>query len=235
VSTVEELTVQALARCAEFANEYPQTRSVLYRRLGVRQQQLFAAAARANPEYFGATALGLLDSNGAITLSGMGDPAATDPVPNMELISRIEVAQSSGSGVPAVGTEVNVVPVTDLDAALPPRVTVRGQVVAPVGTDLAGVTKLTVYYSHRPFGLRPTDGKVVVELPEPFQDLLVLDLARYLLRKAASLTREVRQVALAALDAEEQETLSNFIASVQSFTSAVERGRFGRSQGATRQ
>jgi hypothetical protein len=237
MSTVEELTIQALARCAEYGNDYPTTRSVLYRRLGVRQQQLFAAAARANPEYFGATALGTLDSNGAISLSTLGDPAAADPTPNMELLSRIEVAANDGSeGALDVGTEVHVVVVTDaLHAVLPPRVTVRGGVIASVGSDLAHVTQLFVYYSRRPFRLNYDDKATLVELPEPFQELLVIDLARFNLRKMASLTKEVRQVALAALDAEEQEGVANFIAAVQAFTSAVETGRFSRTQGSTRQ
>jgi hypothetical protein len=236
MATVEELTVQALARCAEYSNSYPTTRSVLYRRLGVRQQQLFSAAARANPEYFGATADGTLDGNGEIALATTGDPRATNPVPNMELISRVEVLASSGEDAPAVGSEINVVAVTDAEAAaLPPRLTIRGGTFAPVGNDLAQVTQIRVFYSRRPFRLDYEDEATEVELPEPFHDLLILDLARFTLRKMASLTQEVRQVALAALDAEEQEGMANFIATVQAFTSAVETGRFGRTQGSTHQ
>jgi hypothetical protein len=235
VATVAELADRALARCAEFGVAYPATRSLLYIRLGVRQQELYSAAARTNPEYFGATALGILDVNGEISLSTLGDPAAVDPVPNMELISRLEVAASSGAGAPAVGSEINVVPVTDPDAALAPRVTVRGGTIAPVGTDLALVSRILVFYSHRPFLLRPEDAAVVIEMPEPFHDLLVLDLALYLLRKTASLPKEERQVALAALGAEEKEGIANFLAHVKEFTSAVERGRFGRTQGSTKQ
>jgi hypothetical protein len=233
--TVDELADQALARCAEFGQTYPATRSLLYTRLGGRQQELFAAAARANPEYFGATALGILDGNGTVSLKSLGDPAAVDPVPSMELISRIEISASSGAGVPVPGTEVNAVPITDPGAALPPRVTIRGGNIAAVGTDLVGVTQLTVFYSHRPFRIGPTDGDKDAELPESFQDLLVLDLALFMLRKTASLPKEVRETALAALSAEEKEQLSNFLAHVQAFTSAVERGRFGRTQGNTRQ
>lgn len=235
-ATVEDLVVQGLARCAEYGNDFPETRSVLYRRLGVRQQQLYAAAARANPEYFGAAAIGTLDGSGRISLATMGDPGAADPTPNMELVSEIVVSAASGApGVPAVGALVHVVALTDPDAELPPRVTVRGGTIAPVGTDLAGVTQITVYYSHRPFGLRPQDGAVAVELPEPFHDLLVLDLARFLVRKMTTLSAEVRQAALQVFEAEEQEAMANFVATVQGFTSAVERGRFARTQGNTRQ
>jgi hypothetical protein len=235
-TTVEDIAIQALARCAEFGGSYPTTRSVMYRRVGARQQALYAAAARANPEYFGAEAIGTLDAQKAISLASLGDPAAGDPVPNMELISKIEVAVSSGAGALPVGTEIHVVPITDaMNAALPPRVTFRGGVIAQVGTDLATVTKINVYYSHRPFNLRPTDKAALIELPESFHELLVLDLARWLLRKASSVTKEVREVALAALEAEEKEELVNFLATVQAFTSAVERGRFSRTQGSTRQ
>jgi hypothetical protein len=209
---------------------------VLYRRLGVRQQQLFAAAARANPEYFGDAAVGTLDSGGKISLASLGDPTAIVPVEAMERISRVEVAASSGLTAPAAGTEINVVAVTDAEnAALPPRITIRGGVVAPVGSDLAGVTEILVYYARRPFRTNFEDKLTDVELPEPFQELLVLDLARFTLRKMASLTKEVREVALAALDAEEQEAMVNFLATVGAFTTAVERGRFGRTQGATGQ
>jgi len=236
MATVEDLAIQALARCAEFGGNYPSTRSVMYRRLGVRQQQLFSAAARVNPEYFGLTADGTLDANKEISLANTGDRTAQNPVPNMELISRIEVLANDGSqGAPAVGTEINVVPITDTGAALPPRLTIRGGTFAPVGTDFAQITQIRVFYSYRPFRFDPQDGTVTVELPEPFQDLLVLDLARFMLRKATTMTKEVREVALAALEAEEKESILNFEEHVDSFTKAVERGRFGRTQGNTRQ
>lgn len=235
-ATVEDLTIQALARCDEYGASYPSVHSVMYRRLGVRQQQLFSAAARINPEYFGLQADGTLDTNGEISLALTGDPDATSPVPNMELISKIEVLANDGSvdALP-VGTEIYVVPITDLDAALAPRLTIRGGTFAPVGTDLATVTQIRVYYSYRPFRLEPDSESTPIELPEPFHDLLVVDLARFLLRKSASLTKEVRDVAMAALQTEEAESLANFLAHVKEFTSAVERGRFGRTQGSTKQ
>lgn len=234
MATVEDIAIQAIARCAEYSDSFPTARSVLYRRIGVRQQQLFAAAARANPEYFGATADGTLDSTGLISLSTLGDPKATDPAPNMELISKILVSASQ-EGAPDPGTEIHVVPITDPAAALPPRLTIRGGVFEPVGDDLNGVTAIRVYYSHRPFRTDYSDGNTLIELPEPFHDLLVADAARFLLRKMATLSQEVRQVALAALQAEEQEALANFLQHVASFTMAVERGRFSRTQGDTKQ
>lgn len=232
--TVEDLRIAALARCAEYGGEYPNTNSLSYQRIGERQQQLFAAAALTNPEYFGATADGVLDGQGAVDMGTMGDPSVADPVPAVELISRLEVAAIS-AGPLSVGQEINVVPLTDVEAALAPRVTVRGNIIRQVGTDLAGVTEVRLFYSHRPFVLRPQDGAVVIELPEPFHILLVLDLARFMMRKAASVEKEVRQVALAAFESEEKEAMDNFLAHVHEFTSAAERGRFGRTQGDTKQ
>lgn len=235
MATAEDLTILALARCAEYSDSYPTARSVLYARLGERQQQLFAQAARTNREYFGVTAIGTLDASHAISLASLGDPAAANPTPAMELISRITVAATDGDpNAPAVGTEIRDVVGTD-PHALPPRVTIRGGVIAPVGTDLDHVTQIAVDYSPRPFLVRPVDGNEAIELPEPFHALLVLDLARFNLRKMASISQEVRTVALAALQAEEQEAIANFNATIGTFTAAVERGRFTRTQGDTKQ
>lgn len=235
MATVEELVEQALARAMEFGQDFPATRSLLYRRIGVRQQQLFAVAARTNPEFFGDSAIGTPDANGAIDMGLMGDPDAADPVEAVEVISRIEIEDPGTSGLTA-GDEVNIVSLTDRDAAAyPPRVTVRGNIIRQVGTDLANVTSIRVYYSVRPFRIDPDDGGVVVRLSEPFHDLLVVDLARWMLRKAATVPKEVREVALAALEAEETEGLANFLAQVEQYTSASERGRFGRTVGATKQ
>src|SRR5271157_3831672 len=171
MQTVEDLTILALTRCAEYSDSYPTTRSVLYQRLGERQQQLFAAAARTNPEYFGVTAFGTLDANHAISLAGLGDPAAVPPVPAMELISRITVTANDGTvGAPAVGSEIHKVTISD-PHALPPRVTIRGTDLRPVGTDLDHVTQIAVDFSPRPFLVRPVDGTEPIELPEPFHAL----------------------------------------------------------------
>jgi hypothetical protein len=114
-------------------------------------------------------------------------------------------------------------------------VTLRGGIIRQVGTDLAGVTSIRVYYSIRPFRVDPDDKNTVIRLSEPFHDLLVIDLAKFMLRKAATVPEAVRGVAMGALDAEETEALANFAAAVKEFTSAAEKGRFGRTAGATKQ
>jgi hypothetical protein len=234
VATVDELVDQALARALEFGDGFPSTRSLLYRRLGVRQQQLFATAARVNPEYFGTSTVRNVDPTGTVDLKTLGDPNAPNPVPAVETISRIEIADPGTSGLNP-GTEINIVPLTDPDAAFPPRVTIRDGIIRQVGNELQGVTSIRIYYSRRPFRIGPTDGNREIELPEPFHELLVVDLARWMLRKQATIPTEVRQIALAALDAEEQEMLANFLASVKEITTPAERGRFGRTIGNTKQ
>ncbi len=234
MATVEDLVEQSLARAMEFSDKFPATRSLLYRRLGVRQQQLFALAARTNPEFFGSCAIGTLDANKAINIGLTGDPNAGDPVEAMEFVSKIQV-ENPGTSSFAVGADVNLLLLTDPDAAYPPRVTLRGNVIRQVGTDLAGVTSIRVYYSVRPFRINPEDSATVVRLPEPFHDLLVVDLAKWMLRKTATLSKEVRTVAMEALNGEEAETLENFLEEVTNYTRGAERGRFGRTAGVTHQ
>lgn len=234
MATVEELVIQALARAMEFGDNFPATRSLLYRRLGVRQQQLFAAAARVNPYYFGDIAIGTLDAAGSIDINLSGDPEAADPVENMELISEVAIEDPGTSGF-AAGDEVHVVPLHDPEVAFAPRVTIQGHVIRQVGTDLANVVSIRLYYSRRPFRIDPDDAASPISLPETFSELLVVDVAKYLLRKAATIPQEVRQVALTALEAEEQEALGNFIEHVREFTAGAEKGRWGRTQGATKQ
>ena len=230
MSTVNDLVTAALSRAADFGAGYPGSRSVLYRRLSNRLHQLYAVAARWNPEYFGVSAVGTLDSGG-VSFSTMGASGGTYAP---ELVSRIEIADKGTSSY-TNGDEVNLVQLNDPDAALPPRVMVRNQALQQVGTDLTDVTSLRMYYSRRPFRLAADDGDTTVDFPEQFEELLVIDLTKWITRKATNPPLEQRAAALASLDAEEQETLANFEQEVVSFTSAAETGRFMRTAGQTRQ
>ena len=234
-TTVEDLVIQALSRAMEFGNGFPTTRSVLYHELGHRQQQLFAIAARWNREYFGDDAIGTLDGNGAIDAGLMGDPLAADPVEAIEAVSKVTVEDPGTSGY-AIGEKVHIVSLTDdEDAEIPPRMTYRGNIFRQVGTDLAGVVSIRVSYSQRPFVLGPSDKDTLVVLPEPFHDLLIVNLVQYLVRKTGSLAGDARQAALAVLDAEEKALMEGFESTVRGVTMAVEAGRFGRTTGATKQ
>ncbi len=230
MSTVNDLVTAALSRAADFGAAYPGSRSVLYRRLSNRLHQLYAAAARWNPEYFGVSAVGTLDSGG-VSFSSMETPDGVYPP---ELVSRLEIADKGTSSY-TNGDEINIVQLNDPGVALAPRVTLRNQTLQQVGTDLANVTSVRLYYSRRPFRLAATDGGTTVDFPEQWEELLVIDLTKWITRKATNPPLKQRTAALASLDAEEQETLGNFEQEVSSFTSAVETGRFARTAGQTRQ
>ena len=72
--TADEVCDAALARCAEFNARVPSTRSVMYRQINARQQQLFSHVADLEPEMFGRTATAVLVA-GAYDLSNL-DPKA---------------------------------------------------------------------------------------------------------------------------------------------------------------
>ncbi len=232
MSTVNDLVTAALSRASDFGAAYPGSRSVLYRRLSNRLHQLYAVAARWNPEYFGVSAVGTLDAVDGVSFSTMGASGGTYAP---ELVSRVEIADKGTSSY-TNGDEVNVVQLNDVDAAaLAPRVTIRNQAIQQVGTDLALVTSVRLYYSRRPFRLAATDGDTTVDFPEQLEELLVIDLTRWVTRKATNPPLEQRAAALKSLDDEEQEMLVNFEQEVASFTSAAETGRFMRTAGQTRQ
>ena len=209
-----EIREAALARCLELSAEVPDTRSVAFRRISARQQQLFAKAATVNPEYFGRDGVLTLTS-GAATLGGLLPPA--------ERVYAVAVENPGSSAMPA-GRRVTVVRADDPSAGLPPRMTLRDGTLAQVGTDLAGVTSIRVFYSKRPADVgTPTD---VPQLPEQFHELLVLDLAQVMTRKMVTVATAAREQFLAALAAEEVEWLADFTAHVVRFAEGKQ-DRFG--------
>lgn len=189
---------------------------------------LYKDAALLNPEYFGTLAIGTLDANGAIDIGLTGDPLAPDPVAAMELISRIEIEDPGTSGL-AAGDEVHIVALTDLDAAFAPRVTIRGNIIRQVGTDLADVTSIRVYYSAQPLSPADLDSTLDALWREEFNELLILDLAIYLALK------DNRGEEVVGLKEDHTGWYNRFVAQVSQYTSASERGRFGRTVGATKQ
>lgn len=217
--TVEEIAIAALARALEFSNVIPSTRSVMYRRIGIRQQQLFARAAQINPEYFGICATGGL-TDGAADLNDM-----TPPVESPETITRIEV-DNGGTSPYAPGQEIRIVSSADVMAELPPRVTVRNRIIRQVGTDLVGVLAIRILYAKLPLAIGPTDGAVVIALPEPHAELLVVDLTKELVFKTLSMGAASRTAALEVLAAEETVLLDAFDRHVAQFVGALA-ARFG--------
>lgn len=215
--TVEELVVQALARARVWSSDFPTARSVLYRRVGVRQQQLYTRSGRINQDWAGICATATL-SSGAADLKDMASP-----VKAASQITLVEIADE-GTSTYSSGDEVNIVPGDDAkDAAFAPRATIRNMVLEGVGTDLDLVTSVKVFYVKLPFAIAATDGAVEIELPEPHDELLIVDLARFILKLAPGTDRT--QEGIETLTAEEADALQSFDAYVGGF--ANQQARFG--------
>lgn len=213
--TAEELTQAALARALEFTDQVPAARSVCYPRLSIRQRQLVAAAAEWNPSYYGRQATLALVA-GAADLTALPEPA--------ERIERVTIADP-GTAPYAAGREVTIVPVTDAAHHLAPRALLRDYTLQGVDQDLAHVASVTVYYARRaPVLALPDDVPI---LPEPFHELLVLDLAIALARKLFALDPATRTGMIELWQAEEAELLADYEQHVRTFA-AAEASRFGR-------
>lgn len=223
--TCEEIVVQAMSRVSDVTDSFPKTRSIMYRRIGVRQHQLFARAAKVNAEYFGTSSWATLDANGAADLADF-----ISPVPTPEQIQMVTVHEIDVGSPYAVGDEIALVSVADTGAELAPRMTLRDGVLRQVGTDLATVNAVRVWYSRQPDALGPTDKDTATELPTPWDELLVVDLTRHLLRSAKR--TEERAAVLVALNEEETELLLGFDSHVADY--AARRERFSRPPQGTR-
>ena len=213
MATAEDLAVAALARCAEFSSEVPDTRSVLYRRLSARQQHLFAHMATVNADYAGRSAVVAL-AGGSASLDVLNPPA--------ERVTNILISDPGTSGY-AAGQRVNLVTVDDVEAAMAPRAFLRDHQLIGYGAELNLVTGVTVNYSRRPTGLAA--GTDTIDLPEQFQEMLVIDLAKHLVRKMIGLGRTIPPEVLPLLNAEEAELMADFERHVRSYAGA-EQSRF---------
>lgn len=208
--TFEDVRRAALARLMEYGDRWPHGRSVAYRRIGVRQQQLYALAARANPEYAGVCAIGTL-VDGAANFAAM-EP----PVLRPEAITLVEI-HDPGESDYEVGQRITIVTADDPDG-VPPRALLRHRVLFGVGSDLDGVAKVKVWYPYIPEPTAPDeDGTREVEIPDPHSELLVVDLARDFARKTISIEPETRAAIVAALNDEEAPMLAEWIAHVQGY------------------
>lgn len=205
--TAEEIVVAALARCSEFGLPVPNTRSVSYRRIDRRTQQLMVRVAEIDPEYHG-TSEDVALAAGVADLTGLATPA--------ERVHHVTIADAGTSAL-AVGTKVNIVPADDLASALAPRALLRDYQLVAVGTDLDGVAALTVHYAKRPATVSAATDEP--ELPDHFHELLVVDLALQLTRKALGAPEELRGSVLELLKAEEDELLGDLARHVERFAS----------------
>jgi hypothetical protein len=214
--TVEQIVVAVLARALELSNEVPTTRSVHYRRVTTRQQQLFVRAAEINPDYFGkSTSINL--AGGTADLSTLN--------PKAERVNGVRI-NNKGTSPYTSGDHVHIVAIDDSTyAALAPRATLRDYTLTQVGTDLSLVTSVWVDYSKRATDLvLPTD---TPQLPEQFHELLVIDDTKACVRRMFAVLKATRDEMLSMLDAEEADLMADFERHVERFQLAEE-SRFGR-------
>jgi hypothetical protein len=215
--TATQVVELARARAAKWGASYLAGLGVLYQRAGIRQRQLYGRANKLNPERFGACLTSALSSG----LCDLNDVDQTT-VPTPDLIQRIEVSIAGSSGY-AVGDQINVVTAHDQAAELAPRCIIRDRVIIGVGSDLTNVTAIKVYYGKMPAPIAATaaGAATVLELEEPWDVLLEVDLAKYITQYSPEVDAAVAGKALAALAAEEAELLADFDAHVIGFAPIV--------------
>lgn len=208
--TFEDVRQAALARLMEYGDRWPHGRSAPYRRIGVRQQQLYAMAARANPEYAGVCAIGGL-------VNGVANFAAMEPpVLRPEAITLVEI-HDPGESDYEVGQRITIVTADDPDG-LAPRAFLRHRVLVGVANELAGVATIKVWYPYIPEPASPDeDGSREVEIPDPYSELLVVDLARDYARKTIALEPDIRAAIIRMQDEEEGPLLAEWIAHVRGY------------------
>ncbi len=204
--TADDVIDAALARCTDLGAAIPSTRSVYYRRIGIRQGQIFSFIATAHPDYLGRTAIVAL-TNGSYNLAGLS--------PKAERIVEIRVSNPGSSGLLA-RERVNMVLIDDVDAQLPPRVVVRDQIISGVESDLSGVVSLTLHYSRQPT-VTTILPETEMELPNQFQDLLVLDIAKQGIRQILDVEPQRRDGWLDLLSSEETSLLATLNDHVRHF------------------
>jgi hypothetical protein len=204
--TLDEVVDAALARAMEFSATVPHTRSVCYRRVNARQQQLFTMIAGWNPAYSGAVETLALTA-GACDLSDL-DPAA-------ERVTDVRI-EDIGTSPYANGQQVNIVRIEDQTyAALPPRATLRDFVLEGVGNDLALVTSVTVAHARRAATLALGDDDI--EISDGFSELLVLDLAKHMIAKHLAMPQAERAAVLELWNAEEADLLATYQTHVRQY------------------
>ncbi len=213
--TYEEVVENALARTLDWDGEFPSSRLPMYRRVGVRQQQLFSMASKINPDYYGQRAGAALDAQYRLDLRDLDGATDLDQAVGVQ---RVEI-EDAGTSSYASGDEVNIVSVDDIEADIAPRVSIRDQIIKGVGTDLLNVVSLCVYYPR--FADMPDDdedGTTDIQLIQAYQELLVIDLTKDLVRKCLSIEPDVKSAIQQILNEEEQELLTIYMADVKAYS-----------------
>lgn len=228
--TALQIAQAGLARALDFRIEAPATESLLYRRMSIRQQEIFAFAAQVNPEYYTIEALGQLDAGGIDMGLMLGDDVK-EAVAVVSIIVETLIGSPS-EDAPALGDTIHMVPASDDPRAyLAPRVRVRNKIIQQIDTDLVDVESIRMAYAYRPDPLAENEtGTTEVELEAPFDELLVVDLARWLARKSLSLEPATKTAIIESLSAEEKDLIGQFEAHLRRFLTGRE-SRQGHTQG----
>jgi hypothetical protein len=177
--TPDEVVDLAIGYASRYTDDIPTARAVLYRRISTRQRELFIYVASIDPEVYGEEILAEL-VDGALDIGALEQ---SDDVYPVERIDQVLVEDPGANVLRVAGEEITIVRAGDPSVSVPPRATYRSQVLRQVGSDLVGINTVRVYYSRRP---RPIglDGSGTIEFLEPFQELLVYDLAKEIILRA---------------------------------------------------
>lgn len=231
--TFEEIVDAGRARALDFGVDWPSTARVLYRRIQIRQQELFSGANRVNPDYFGINVQGILSATFDVDLKVLEDPVASPTLDPTAAITRVEILDPGTSDY-AQCDDVSIITPNDPDAACAPRMTLRNFILHGYKTDMAGVVSVCIYYGYRPQSLaEPILDSAVAELPEVYQELLVIDVCRFLLKMSIEMNPESKAAALAVLGEEITEMQQTFFSEVADYAGA-QVSRFGSVVGTQR-
>lgn len=217
MQTFEDIRQAALVRLGEFSDRWPDGRQGPYRRIGTRQQQLFADAANENPEFSGVCAIGSVDA-GNVDLTSMSDPVETP-----ERITKIVVKSLTGQAVYPIGTEITVVSIQDPDG-IAPRAYLRNGKLYGYNGELDLVSTVEIFYPYRPQPTASTEsGTREVEIADPHSELLVVDLAQDYAKKAIGLDKDTRAAILAYFASEESMLTESWLRHVREFAPIMSR------------
>ena len=223
--TPDQIIDEAESICTDFGVPWPTTNSVKYSRINQASMRLFSDAAKVDREYYGLSFRLSLDQNGCADLSKVGTLTRNPQTGRLEgafAIERIDDIRIAEAKDPALVTKrVNVVPLHDAEAheAVGRRATLRSHVLEAFGDDLAGVTKVVVYYTRKPRAIGRdglVDGateQIPVELDPPWDWTLVWDLVAYLITLTDQMDREEKErlhaIALARYDSIHKDYLAH--------------------------
>jgi hypothetical protein len=212
--TFEEIERQARSLVAGRVSwQGPST--LLWQRIAQRQQEIVAKAAEANRGYFLTEAVAFVDNSRVELRTLMYEGASGSlEVSLLDRIFRVEV-EESGTSPWTPGTEIHVVPVLDPGVAFPPRMVLVGSQLRAVGGDLQGVDHVRIFYQARPSVQVAAETESV--LPDPYGELLVYDLAKFMLLRIARVKEEDEDPAYSMIRGLEKSLEAQFLEHVSRF------------------